>query len=190
MKFNLKMNKKNLIKIGLLLATTIIIAVAVYFGYRYYIEGTPGYSLKQLQTALKADSPSGAEHYMDMDSITGKLWPRSVLELQAKSGSDYNAVNSAIISSQEKEFISMLKTTFYDAIRDPAHPNGLTSVINQLELLENGKFIITGDTASLAMTDKDSGYNIKFVFAKQSDRAWKMTDIEGLEDVVFRNIGN
>ena len=179
----MKINKKTLIISGIIVVAVAVVSTVSYFGYRYYVEGTPDYSLEQLQGATKSHSVELADQYFDSDSVFNNLWPR--LETKLQTSDNYSALAVALLDGQKDNYKNIVETSIYDSIRSGQNNNS-SSFMGQLGSVKNVKFAIVGNTASFVTPFKNSNgtYNLSFVFTRQQNRTWKITDVQGFEDVI------
>jgi hypothetical protein len=189
------------------LGITIVFIIGGYFVYQYWYEGTPEYSLSQLQTALKKDSSTIALNYVDENLIFNNFWPRFSANLQSK-GSQYGVLGMVLTSSlitNEKDAVhNALDNDLYTIIKNgetgknqTAEYFYLADIFSQINVLNSPSFSIDKNTASLAVQSRPNfttpslpEVNFTIVFTRQSNRQWKITDIQGLETATLNNFNS
>lgn len=186
-------NKKYLI----LLVLIIGLSLGFYWNYNYKKQGTPEYSLKQLQIVFNEKDYEGTKEYIDIEEIARNSWPRfKYLLLDKYKGDVFAESEVSIVGTQYPE---ILKQGFYNSVRGKSSVDVSTSSLdmtyssstdksggffNPLLSEYNPNFKISDDRAILFKDWNRDGktYKLTYIFRKQPDRRWKITDIQGIED--------
>ncbi len=170
--------------IGVCVVVGIIFAVSVFFGYRYWQHGQPAYSLVQLQIAFQNKDTTSAQKYVDMDSIFNEFWPRVKVRIVQAYGN--NIFYSTLIENQKTTLQDQIKNSFYDAVRNIGQAGAEPGIFPQLLAIKKPVFRINSSTADLKMDYhvNNKVYGFDFIFSRQPDRTWKITDIQGMEIVI------
>lgn len=177
-------------KIYFLIMILVIVGILIggYFGYRYWQKGTPIYSFNQLKLAVQDHDSNFADNFIDADSIANNFWPRYKSKFMS---SDESGLTSTLIDTQEKSVKDEFKNALYEFIKGSVDKSApLAKIFDQLFSIKKPVFIIRSNIATIQTSYRASGntpvYQLDFIFKKQHDRIWKMTDIQGLENFLLK----
>lgn len=171
----------------------VVLLVISYFSYTYWQHGTPNYSLDQFHQAIHNHNQALASTYLDTDSVDNNIWSRYQTKVQTYAGS--SVLSSAIVSSQKDQFSGLLKQAWGTTLSNGSDVNSTitSSVISALFDSKSpfadegdgvvGKSFVFGSSTVATST----AYKFTAIFTKQSNRTWRITDIQGLEDLLLRN---
>lgn len=182
------MNKNK--RIIILFGVIVIVIISGYFSYQYWRKGTPEYSIQQLQKSMMDHNANGALRFFDTDSVANNIWPRYKVKYQTLYS--FNYLTSAYIDSQEKDFKEVIKNAWYDLFRGQI--SATTTISGTMNTLFNDKnnFIINNGTVTKNITyqktDSDLKYEFNFVLEQQSNRSWRIIDIQGFEDFTIKSV--
>ena len=187
---NHSMNKKYIIALVIIIA--VITITGGYFLYKYWQKGTPEYSFRQLQTAIKNKDANSVDKFFDVNSVIDNNFPR------VKSRElDYFKYDIYLLNyGGEEKYKNTFKNAIYETVRGNVgkKPGNIPALFAQLEQLKKPIFVLRDETAILQYkyqrTPDELKYQFDFVFRKQSDRTWRITDIQGLEDLLTSNIAD
>lgn len=175
----------------------VLIIISAYFGYQYWRKGAPEYSFQQLQNAFKDHDTINFSKYYDAEAISNNDWPRIKSGYQkyilANSSSELE-LNFALaqFDNFEKTFKESFKNESYKLIREGSEGSGVSSGI--IKTFLDSKPIFKGRANGVVSADftyqapENKSLQLTFIIEQQSDRLWKITDIQGLEDVYIMSI--
>jgi len=166
------------------IAALAVVCAGGVWGYNYWKEGTPEYSLQQLERAIAQHDTTTAALYFNEDAIWSNVWPR--YETLLNQSDNFNLLGSSILDAEQSSIQSAFQTGIYDVITGSATSTGLASI---LYAAQNQAFTVNGDTALMTVSYETAPgatpINIPLVFQRQPNRSWTITDIQGLEKIMF-----
>jgi hypothetical protein len=180
------MKNKKLLLSALAVVLLILIGCGA-LGYEYWVQGTPEYSLSQLNEAITQHDSTTALEYLNTGAIWSNFWPRFESLYSSVNGTDSLSSSFAlnlIASSTEQEF----DTSIYQGITGEATTSSPALLI--VSSLSGKKFMIHNNVATVAMTlnVQAGSFPIIVVFQQQSNRTWQITDMQGLENALIQGI--
>lgn len=192
----------NKISIIFIIILGVLIMGGSYFGYQYWKKGTPEYSFQQLRDTLKNHDTSAFEKYYDAEEISNNIWPR----IKSKYLDYYSANSSsalirevalAQLDNMEKTFKESFKNSFYEWVRgNSGGPNvNLEAKVAVIAAFLDSKPIFKTRADGTVSTNFDyqssasKNLQLNFVFKQQKDRQWKITDVQGFEDIFTADLG-
>lgn len=178
--------KKSIIIYTSVFLVLIIVGVSIYFVHDYQYKGSVEYSISQLATAFSNQNTVLVAKYFDQDSVVNNFW-NSYIGLSYAA--NQNAFTSAITDSQEKNTKSNMHNDWQKVFNSKTDNKTIYYALMQEFFADRNLFTINGGIASKKITyqrDNSVVYVFTFILTQQSDRTWKITDIQGLSDYMAR----
>ena len=192
------MKKKSVVIIVII---AIVILCIAFFSYNYWKQGTPEYSFQQAQKAFSNHDTITFSQYFDSSEVFGNYWTR-LIEQNTKAISEDTSSSQfqkAIDITNLNNSSSTQKTAFAnDIYNDVTGKNYVNQPGEYVQfpmkgiLTSNLQFIkVNNGVAYANFIYQNYGaknpqnypvYNLKVMMTQQSDRHWKVTDIQGYED--------
>jgi len=175
------MNKKIIIS-SVCIIVLLVIGIGGYIVYQNKKEGTPEYSLKQLQQTVAAHDTTDAAKYIDEKTIANNIWPRFLSDI-SQLPENSSAVTQAQFASQQSSTVNTIEQSFYTYITGQNNHTIVGEVIDAALAAKPNEIKIIGDNASIpiTITAKDYQYGINVVLTKQKENYWMITDMQKLE---------
>lgn len=202
------MTKRTLI-IGIVSVLFVVILIfAIFFSYTYWVKGTPAYSFQQMQSAFKNHDTSAFNKYFDANSVFNNYWPRLKIQFseainQDQSTTDFSKQlaiatfnNSATTTEQGVE------NNIYEEVLGKPRSNSNEIRSSALDSIFTSKLVFTVKNNGVATADFTHEnyayknpqnypvYKLKIIMQQQGDRTWKVTDIQGFEDIMGSTISD
>jgi len=181
---SININKKYLLIIG-----AIIVLLAVIGGGYYWWTGTAQYSVLKLKKAIESHNVELALKYIDVDSIFDNLWSRFTSQTLQEGISSQNEweifgtiLGMGLAESIKPAIKEQLKQSIIDSIKDSSEEmESESDASTEFKSIWEEKFKIKKTNGSAYIEPSE---NIKIVLTKTPDRYWRITDIQGLEDMI------
>jgi hypothetical protein len=181
-----------MIKKWWLLGTIIFIIVAGFCGYYFYnnyqYKGSVEYSVSQLAVAFNSQNTVLIAQYFDVNSVVDNFWNGYEGELSSYSA-DQNALTSTAIGDQENTTKSSMLNGWQQMFNSKTSNETIYYSLIEKFFADQTPFVINGNTASKKigyLVDGGVMYVFTFILTQQSDRTWKITDIQGMDDYFTR----
>lgn len=192
------MNKKVIIVLAIAI---VLLATVAYFGYQYWLRGTPQYSFAQMQLAAKDHDTTTFNKYFDAGSIFDNLWPRArsvyaTYLSQSSVSALQRSIAMATFDNQSSTSKQSFETATYDYVIGKSSNNSQSETSKSIFDVMGNKpaFSVNNGTATFSFTYENYGsknpqnypvYKFNVVMQQQDDRHWKVVDIQGMEDRVY-----
>ncbi len=180
--------KKKIIIISVSVVVLLCVGIGAYIVYRNQQEGTPEYSLKQLQLAIAAHNTAAASQYLDQNAIANAMWPR--VASNALALPNFSSILGRVgLDSQQSSTIMTIEQSFYQYISGDSNTTYVGEILNGIFALPANQIRVTGATAAVpaVLQVGDYHYNVNVILTKQSGNYWMVTDMQGLELPVGSN---
>jgi hypothetical protein len=174
------MKNKKWFPLGIL-AIVLLVGAGGVWTYQYWKEGTPEYSLVQLDQAIAQHNSTIALQYLNTGSIWNNFLPR--FESLYSSSNNSNPFLNIALSLAASSTQQTLNTDVYESITGESTTT--PPILSIVKGLSGKTFVIHGSVATVATSIEvaSSSFPIIVVFEQESNRSWQITDIQGLEKV-------